>query len=127
MNLSLFEGGRASVSSPRRAPDAERPPDIPRGPQRGRPQHYFTHDGRCFSLDRLRELSGWEDACARYPDHDIVILFDSTDPDSRLVGLIAVPREQPARQDARGRPLPPARPFWGHGDVMHIRRDKPPP
>lgn len=103
-----------------RPKDGDAAPPVPTRPVRGRPAHYFTHDGACYSLDDLKRISGWEAACAAYPGHEIVIVFDSTDPVARMVGLIAVPKPAPGTK-------PSPRPFFGHGDVMHIRRAREPP
>ncbi len=131
MARDLF--GNAPPRAPRqphreaaRSPPAHggRAPALGRGPPGS--AHYFDCGKRNYSRDELMRLVDFEGACRRIPDHDLIVVVETTD-GSSVAYLVALPRNHPSRLDASGRPDPARQPFWRHGEVMQIKKQSQPP
>jgi len=91
-----------------------------------RAEVFLFGQGRSFTRADLLRSSGFYEAAKAHPDHEILVVFDTTS--SRpYTYLIQVPRNHPARLDARGRPDPGPQPFWRHGEIIHVQGGRAPP
>ncbi|NMK45538.1 hypothetical protein [Achromobacter sp. Bel] len=100
------------------APDAWQPTS--------RAKVFLFGQGRSFTRPELLRSSGFYGAEKAYPEHEILVVFDTSSP-RPYTYLIQVPRNHPARLDARGRPDPARQPFWRHGEIIHVHGGRAPP
>lgn len=129
MTRDLF--GHAPVQATYRRPRADQapegriaPPDAWRPTSRA--QVFLFGQGRSFTRAELLRSSGFYEAEKAYPDDEILVVLNTAG-SSPITYLIQVPRNHPARLDARGRPDPGRQPFWRHGEIIHVRGGRAPP
>lgn len=89
-------------------------------------QVFLFGQGRSFTRDELLRTSGFYEAAKAHPDHEILVVFDTAS-SKPFTYLIQVPRDHPARLDARGRVDPARQPFWRHGEIIHVQGGRAPP
>ncbi|OMG87992.1 hypothetical protein [Achromobacter xylosoxidans] len=128
MTRDLF--GHASVQASyrrtREAPDVARAPAPDAWQRSSSPQTFLFGQGRSFTREELLRTSGFHEAAKAYPDHEILVVFDTTT--SRpFTYLVQVPRNHPSRLDADGMPDPARQPFWRHGEIIHLQSGRAPP
>jgi len=89
-------------------------------------QAFLFGQGRSFTREELLRISGFHDAAKAYPNHEILVIFDTTT--SRpFTYLMQVPRNHPSRLNALGAPDPARQPFWRHGEIIHLQSGRAPP
>lgn len=123
MTRDLFGHAPAQVTSSRArdVPASGGRPPAPDAWQRAPgPQVFLFGQGRSFTRAELLRSSGFYEAAKAHPDHEILVVFDTSSP-GPYTYLIQVPRNHPARLDAHGRPDPGRQPFWRHGEIIHVQ------
>jgi hypothetical protein len=73
-----------------------------------------------LSHAEVLQLSGFHEAVKAYPDHDVVVVLDTTG--SAYTYLAVMPRKHPSRLGPDGKPDRAKVPFWRHGEIIHIER-----
>lgn len=89
------------------------------------PEYLFGR-GRSFTRHELLRISGFHEAEKAYPDHEILVVFDTTTT-RPFTYLVQIPRNHPSRLDAHGMLDPARQPFWRHGEIIHLQCGRAPP
>jgi hypothetical protein len=129
MTRDLFGNAPAQVTyrRPRDVPASGSRPPAPDAWQRAAgPQVFLFGQGRSFTRAELLRSSGFYEAEKAYPDDEILVVLNTAG-SSPITYLIQLPRNHPARLDARGRPDPGRQPFWRHGEIIHVQGGRAPP